>query len=125
MIRPIHICGSDTTMDHRNLMGGGPGINPVPPACQTCGFPDIDFIPNPYCLIRSRAMSSKEFAFAELGNLLVKHRVKQIFEVAIPGLCTFHPTYFQKSSETTPWFLAVPKYFGSHGDGLLQNRTLQ
>jgi hypothetical protein len=115
MIRPIQICGSDTTMDHRNLMGGGPGINPLPPACPTCRFPDIDFIPNPYYLIRPRATSSKEFAPAELGNLLVKHRVKQIFETAIPELCTFHPTYFQNSTEITPWLLAVPKRFGSTG----------
>jgi hypothetical protein len=115
MIRPIEICGSDTTMDHRNLMAGGPGINPLPAACKTCGFPDLDFVPTPYFLIRSRATSNNEFALAEFGNVLVKARVRKIFETAIPGLCDFHPTFFLKSTELTPWFLAVPRKFGSTG----------
>src|ERR1700744_6610083 len=106
MIRPIEICGSDTRMDHRNLMGGGPGINPLPAACKTCGFPDIDFVPTPYFLIRSRATSNNELALAELGNLLVKARVRKIFETVIPDLCDFHPTLGRNAPVPPPWFLA-------------------
>jgi hypothetical protein len=43
-------------------------INPLPRKCAKCGFPDLDFVPQPYFLVKSRAMSPNELALAEKGN---------------------------------------------------------
>jgi hypothetical protein len=46
---------------------------------------------------------------AELGNFLVRERVRQILEIAAPGECSFYQTQDLKTRQPTPWLLTVPK----------------
>jgi hypothetical protein len=83
-------------------------INPLPAKCTKCGFPDLEFVPQPYFLVKSRTMTPNELALAENGNLFIRERVHRLFELLIPGLCTYYPTCYQNTSQAAPWLLAVP-----------------
>lgn len=84
-------------------------INELPAKCATCGFPNLDFVPSPYFLVRSRTLTPNELAMAENGNFLVCDRIRQVLDLLVPGQCIFFPTHFVGSSKKTPWFLAVPQ----------------
>ena len=105
-MRCIQIDGSDNQMDCR-VMFYDP-LNPLPPKCEACGFPDLDFVPQPYFLVKSRAMTPNETAMAENGNFLVRDRVRRVLELLAPGQCRFYPTHFKGTMNETPWSLAVP-----------------
>jgi hypothetical protein len=85
-------------------------INPLPRKCSKCGFPDLDHVPQPYLLVKSRTMSPNELALAENGNFFVCQRVRRVLEALAPGQCTYYPTFFRGTSQETPWLLAVPKH---------------
>jgi SMI1 / KNR4 family (SUKH-1) len=107
-MRCVHISTSNDRMDCRDMFYDP--INPLPPKCSKCGFPDLDHVPQPYFLVKSRTMSPNELAGAENGNFFIRERVRRIFELLVPGLCTYFPTCYKGTSDETPWLLAVPKY---------------
>lgn len=99
----VLMCGPDTQLDQpRNTPS-----NPLPIKCQRCGFPDIDYVPTPYLLTKG-IWIPEEMSPAMRGNFLVRERLRQILEIAVPGACTFHPTADTKSRKATPWYLAEP-----------------
>lgn len=105
-MRCVEVATSDDRMDCRSMFYEP--INPLPAKCRECGFPDLDFVPQPYFLVKSRTMSSNELAGAENGNFFVRERVLQVLELLAPGECTFYPTCYRGTMEQTPWLLAVP-----------------
>ena len=107
-MRCIQVTGSDNRMDCRDMFYDP--LNSLPEACGDCGFPELSHVPEPYFLVRSRTMNPNELAPAEMGNLLVRERLRTVFELVAPGDFAFYPTTFLKSSEQTPWWLAVPKH---------------
>jgi hypothetical protein len=60
-------------------------------------------------LLAAGFASPAETALAEVGNFLVRDRVRRILEMAAPGACAFHATAERKSQKPTAWWLAVPK----------------
>lgn len=84
-------------------------LNPLPSRWESCEIPDLDAVPQPYELIKSRSLMPQEMALAHAGNLLVRDRVKRIFETLMPEACAFYPTVFTGTTEVTPWSLAVPQ----------------
>lgn len=107
-MRCVQITGSDDRMDCRDLFSDP--INPLPRKCANCGFPDLDFVPQPYFLVKSRTMSPNELALAENGNFFIRERVRRVLDLLAPGQCTYFPTCYKGTSETTPWLLAVPNH---------------
>lgn len=105
-MRCVQISTSDDRMDCRDMFFDP--INPLPKKCLACGFPDLDHIPQPYFLVKSRTMSPNELAGAENGNFFVRERVQRVLEVLAPGQCTYYPTTYRGTSAKTPWLLAVP-----------------
>ncbi len=105
-MRHIQLTGSDNRMDCQALFDDP--LNPLPPKCPVCGFPDLDAVPQPYFLVKSRTMSPHEMAPAEVGNFLVRDRVRRVLELLAPGQCRFFPTAFKGTAQETPWHLAVP-----------------
>jgi hypothetical protein len=105
-MRCVHITGSDERMDCRQMFYDP--INPLPRKCARCGFPDLDFVPQPYFLVKSRTMTPNELALAENGNFLVRERLRRVFELLAPGQCACFPTCYKGTAETTPWLLVVP-----------------
>jgi len=95
-------------MDCRNMFYDP--INPLPRKCAKCGFPDLDHVPQPYFLVKSRTMSPNELALAENGNFFIRTRVRRVLDLVAPGHCTYLPTCFKGTSEETPWLLAVPNH---------------
>ena len=95
----VQMTGPDTRMDE--------GANPLPVRCPHCTLPDLDSVPRPYLLTRGFAAPA-ETAPAAVGNFLVRDRVRQILDLALPGVCTFVPTAERKSGKPTSWWLAVP-----------------
>jgi len=83
-------------------------INSLPAKCTLCGFPDINAVPQPYYIARSRASTSSSVSLAEMGNFLVKPIVKGIIEGISQSICTFYPTYYRNTEEVSNWSLAVP-----------------
>jgi hypothetical protein len=83
-------------------------INPLPRKCAKCAFPDLNHVPQPYYLVKSRTMSPNEMAPAENGNFLVRLRVRRVLEYLAPDQCRFFPTSYKGTVSETPWFLAVP-----------------
>jgi hypothetical protein len=83
-------------------------INPLPRKCAKCGFPNLDHVPQPYFLIKSRTMSPNELAMAQNGNFLIRERVRRVLDLLVPGQCTFYMTYTKGASGATPWLLVVP-----------------
>jgi len=56
-------------------------INPLPAQCPECGFPDLDHVPLPYFLVKSRTRSPNELAEAENGNFFVRERIRRVLEL--------------------------------------------
>lgn len=108
-LRLVSITCSDKRMDiiDTNYMLDTP-VNTYKVKCDTCKFPDIDDTPNPYYLAKNRIFTGIEIIEADLGNLLISDRVKRIFEILIPGNCTYQRTFVQKTTTGTDWWLAIP-----------------
>lgn len=106
-MRCIKITFSDDRMDCRDMFYDP--INPLPKKCPKCGFPDLNHIPNPYFLVKSRTMSPNELAGAENGNFLIRDRIRRLLDLLFPDLCAYFPTSFKGTTQQTPWFLAVPQ----------------
>lgn len=107
-MRCIHIAASDDRMDCRESFYDP--INALPAKCPKCGFPDLDHIPQPYFLIKSRTMTPNELAAAENGNFFVRERIRRVLDLLAPNQCCYFPTCYKGTSQTTPWLLAVPKH---------------
>ena len=107
-MRCVQIVGSDDRMDCRDMFYDP--INPLPRKCVRCGFPDLDRVPQPYSLVKSRTMSPNELALADNGNLFIRQRIRRVLNVVAPGQCTYFPTIYSGSTQETPWFLAVPNH---------------
>jgi len=101
------LTGSDTRLDCGELPEDP--INPLPVWCSACGFPDLNHVPQPYRIVKSRAMTSNEAVPAAYGNLLVRERVRRVLEMVVPDACTFYPTVLGSKAEVSPWMLAVPR----------------
>ena len=101
----IEVDGSESRLDQH---GSGAVLNTLPSACNTCDFPDLDFIPCAYMIARTKSLTPAEVGLAEAGNLLVRDRVRRIIEATVPTDCTFHPTIYSDTREATPWWLLVP-----------------
>ena len=109
-IRLSAITGPDRMMDvvDTNYLLDTP-INKYKIKCGVCKFPDIDKTPEPYYLAKNRVFTGIEIAEADLGNLLISKRLKQIFETLLPDTCVFRKTYIQGTAISTNWWLAIPK----------------
>ena len=107
-MRCVRISASDNRMDCRDMLGAP--VNPLPPKCTACGFPDLDHIPQPYFLIKSRAASPNELALAENGNFFVRDRIRRVLDLLFPGMCNYFRTCYGGTSQETPWLLAVPNH---------------
>lgn len=105
-MRCVQIAVSDTRMDCRDMIGSP--VNVLPTKCRVCGFPDLDHVPQPYSLIKSRTRTQNELAGAENGNFLIRERARRVLELAAPGLCSYFPTCYKGTTQETPWLLAVP-----------------
>ena len=105
-MRCVPISTSDDRMDCRDMFYDP--INPLPRKCPKCGFPDLDHVPQPYFLVKSRTMSPNELAGAENGNFFVRERVRRVLDMLAPGQCTYYLTTYKGTSAITPWLLAVP-----------------
>ena len=84
-MRCVKISTSDDRMDCRNMFYDP--INPLPRKCLKCGFPDLDHVPQPYFLVKSRTMGPNELAGAENGNFFIRERVRRVFDLLVPELC--------------------------------------
>jgi hypothetical protein len=107
-MRCIELVGSDDRMDCRDMFYDP--INPLPPKCPKCGFPDLEHVPQPYFLVKSRTMSPNEMAPAENGNFFVRPRVRRVLELVAPGQCRYFSTSYKGTTAQTPWLLAVPAH---------------
>jgi hypothetical protein len=105
-MRCVQIAASDDRMDCRDMFYDP--INPLPQKCGKCGFPNLDHVPQPYYLIKSRTMSPNELAKSENGNLLIRERVRRVLDLLAPRQCEYFPTRYEGTAENTPWLLAVP-----------------
>ncbi|MCE9554010.1 MAG: SMI1/KNR4 family protein [Planctomycetes bacterium] len=85
-------------------------INPLPQKCMKCGFPDLDHVPQPYFLIKSRTISPNDLALASNGNFLLRERIRRVLDLFGPGQCSYFPTYYKGTSQQTPWLLGVPNH---------------
>jgi len=83
-------------------------VNKYELKCRVCEFPNIDLIPNPYFIAKNRDFSGVEIMKADLGNLLISDRLKQIFEILFENQLVFFQTYILNSKITTKWWLAIP-----------------
>ena len=107
-MRCVEISGSDDRMDCRDMFYDP--INPLPRKCAKCGFPNLDHVPQPYYLVKSRTLTPNELAPAENGNFFVRDRVRRVLELVAPGQCRYFPTHFKGTTQETPWLLAVPNH---------------
>jgi len=114
-MRWIRPTGSDSRLDNRGYLPDEP-VNPLPAKCKACGFPDLDYVPQPYRLIRARTRCADEMVLAENGNFLVRARARRILEIAVSGEFAFYPTCCEKSDEPTQWCLAVPQSLCKAGE---------
>jgi hypothetical protein len=101
----VTMTGPDVQMDQRG--DSYEPANALPAKCPHCSFPDLDFVTKPYVLTKA-VSSPAETSPAQVGNFLVRERVRRILEIAVPGACTFHPTIERKSKKPAPWWLVVP-----------------
>ena len=106
-MRCFELTGPDERMDCRSL--ADEPLNPLPQLCGKCGFPELDHVPQPYLLIRSRTMSPHELALAENRNFFVRPRIRRVLEVLAPRQCLFFPTSHEQTASPTPWFLVCRK----------------
>jgi hypothetical protein len=107
-MRCVQITGSDDRMDCRRMFRDP--INPLPPKCSECNFPDLDYVPQPCFLVKSRALSPSELALAAHGNFFVRERIWRVLDTLAPGQCAYFPTCFDATTEKSPWLLAVPNH---------------
>ena len=107
-MRCIELGGSDNRMDRSGTFDDP--INSLPTKCDACGFPDLDHVPQPYYLVKSRTMSPNEMVPAENGNFFVRDRVRSVLELLAPGVFGFYPTCYKGTSDHTPWHVAIPKH---------------
>ena len=106
-VNVVEMTGPDTRMDQLTHLLPA---NPLPVKCPHCTMPDLDFIANPYVLNKGFTAPA-ETAPAEVGNFLVRDRVRKILEIAVPGACRFVPTADKKSKKAIKeWWLAVPAH---------------
>lgn len=105
-MRSVEISPTEPRMDSRESLDEL--VNPLPTRCPTCRFPDFDVVPQPYFLIRSRTHAPQEIDLAHDGNFLMRERVRHIVELLAPDQCLFFPTFFEGTTDPTPWSLAVP-----------------
>jgi len=105
-LRLVEMTGPDARMDQ--FGDADKRANPLPVKCPHCTMPDLEAVASPYLLAKGFA-SPAETSLAEVGNFLVRERMRKILEVVAPGACTFHRTAERKSKKPTPWFLAVPE----------------
>jgi hypothetical protein len=103
----VEMTGPDTRMDQ--FGNRDEPANPLPVKCPHCTMPDLESIAEPYLLAKGFAAPA-EHSLAEVGNFLVRERMRRILALAVPGACTFHPTAEKKSKKRTDWFLAVPAH---------------
>lgn len=106
LLQCVEMVGPDRRMDQKGNWDAP--VNPLPIKCPRCKFVELNFLPQSYGLFKAIDTPS-EIAPAEVGNFLVRERVRRIFEIAIPGQCDFYPTHHLKTKQSTPWFLSVPK----------------
>jgi hypothetical protein len=102
----VMMVGPDMTMDLIGDTLTNPA-NPLPLKCAHCTFPDLDFVAQPYFLAKGFA-SPTETSSAEVGNFLVRDRVKTILEMAVPNACKFYKAEDRKGKVKLEWWLAVP-----------------
>jgi hypothetical protein len=105
-VRCCMMSGPDSSMDQF-----GDSLKPANPMsikCPHCTMPDINSVPQPYFLVKGMA-SPMEISSAQMGNFLVRDRVRQILEIAVPKACEFLPTTDKKTKKQTPWSLVVPR----------------
>lgn len=103
----MEMIGPDERMDH--VGNKRRPANPLPVKCPHCTFPDLEFVTSPYLLAKG-IPSPTETTNANVGNFLVRERVRRILELAVPGACSFYPTADRKSNKPAPWWLAVPNH---------------
>lgn len=96
--------GPDEWIDHGDIE---PPANPLPVKCPHCGFPDLDFVPQPYSLTRG-IRTPVDLALAYVGNLLCRPRARRILECVVPDQCRFYGTTKKRTTKDTEWSLAVP-----------------
>ena len=101
----VEMVGPDVQMDQRG--DTYEPANPLPIQCPHCTFPDLDVVPQPYFLTKGVSTPS-EISPAQMGNFLVRGRVRRILELVVPKACRFFPTAEKKTKKPTEWSLAVP-----------------
>ncbi|MCC7374612.1 MAG: SMI1/KNR4 family protein [Verrucomicrobiales bacterium] len=99
--------GPDVQMDQHG--SSYDPANRLPAKCRRCSFPDLDFVPQPYFLTKG-VSSPAEISPAQMGNFLVRKRVRDILDLVLRQSCAFYPTLEKKSGKPTDWLLAVPKH---------------
>jgi len=116
-IRLSTICCSDRRMDilDTNCMLDTP-INKYEIVCEECKFPNIDKIPEPYYIAKNRNFSGIEIIEADLGNLFISDRLKQVFDILLPNQCSYRKTFVEGSTITTKWWLAIPNNLVLNGE---------
>lgn len=102
----VRMTGPDVRMDR--IGSDFDPANRLPVKCSHCTFPDLTFVSRPYLLTKGIS-SDVESSPAEMGNFLVRERVRRILELVTPEACIFHPTADWKSKKPAPWWLVVPK----------------
>ncbi len=84
-------------------------VNKYEIGCTVCNFPKIDKTPEPYFIAKNRNFSGIEIMIADLGNLFISDRLKQIFEMLFPNQCFYQKTFIEDTTISTKWWLAIPK----------------
>lgn len=102
----VTLCMVDNSMDtYGNFRVD---VNSLPIKCDYCTFPDLDFVPSPYLLARGLA-SSAEISVLDLGNLVVRPRVRDVLIEVLGDQIECRPTCHWKSKEPTEWTVIVPR----------------
>lgn len=105
-LQHVSLCPVDNPMDTYGNFDIH--VNELPAKCAYCTFPDLDFVPSPFGLVRG-INSSAEVSPLDSGNLLVRPRVREILTSLIGEQITCHPTCHWKTKEPTEWTLVVPR----------------
>jgi hypothetical protein len=83
-------------------------VNKYEISCLVCSFPLIDKTPEPYLIAKNRNFSGVEIMLADLGNLFISDRLKQIFEILFSNQCSYQKAFIQETTISTKWWLAIP-----------------
>ena len=84
-------------------------INKYEVKCNSCKFPDINKIPEPYFMRKKFAYSNLEIFKANLGNLFLSDRIKKIFSVVFNEQLEYKPVYIENSTIKSKWWLGIIK----------------